>query len=153
MFGRKRPWYAAGLAFECRLCGKCCCGPDEGYVWVTEAQIDAIARLLDISPARMREVYVREVDNRYSLREDHPSNNCIFYRPGEDAPGAGQDGQAGRCLIYPIRPTQCHSWPFWSSNLHSVDTWALAGVRCVGINRGRLHSCDEIEAKRTATRE
>ena len=153
MFGRdKRPWYATGLAFECRLCGRCCCGPDEGYVWVTEEEIAAIARHLGITPARMRELYVRKVDNRHSLKEKRPSNDCIFYRHDPDASGDGE-GASGQCLIYEVRPAQCRSWPFWPSNLTDPDAWAIAGMRCKGINRGRLHTCDEIEAKRKATRE
>lgn len=145
LFARKAPWYAAGLAFECAECGACCAGPDEGYVWVTDEDIAAIARHLAISEQEMRARYVRQVAARTSLIEDPVSKDCVFLRP------AGQGARS--CAIYPVRPVQCRTWPFWPSNLDTPDTWALAQVKCRGVNRGALHTCDEIDAQRKATRE
>jgi len=39
------PWYRDGLRFECATCGNCCTGSD-GFVWVTEEEIAAIAGFL-----------------------------------------------------------------------------------------------------------
>src|SRR5262249_1390597 len=36
------PWYQDGLRFECTRCGKCCSG-FPGFVWVSEAELQAIA--------------------------------------------------------------------------------------------------------------
>ena len=36
------PWYAEGLKFQCTGCGDCCTGAP-GYVWVNQAEIDALA--------------------------------------------------------------------------------------------------------------
>ena len=135
----KQSWYAAGLAFECTGCGRCCAGPQEGYVWVYEDQIAEIAEYLEISETEMREKHVRKVGRRYSLVERKDNNDCIFLTPRS-------------CIIYPVRPTQCRTWPFWPDNLASPDEWAMAGLRCGGINRGSVHSCDEIETRRKATR-
>lgn len=145
LFTRKVPWYAAGLAFECAECGSCCAGPDEGYVWVTDEDIAAIASHLGISAEQMRRDYVRRACGGMSLVEAPVSNDCIFLRPR--GPGA-----AG-CAIYPVRPTQCRTWPFWPSNVESPDTWAIAQIKCPGINRGTLHTRDEIDARRRATAE
>ena len=46
---KKSPWYIGGLHFECGQCGKCCSGPDEGYIWVTKEEIRFIADYLKIS--------------------------------------------------------------------------------------------------------
>ena len=35
-------WYADGWRFSCTQCGDCCSG-SEGYVWVNQAEIDAMA--------------------------------------------------------------------------------------------------------------
>jgi Fe-S-cluster containining protein len=48
-------------------------------------------------------------------------------------------------MIYPVRPSQCRSWPFWPGNLNSAGAWNTAAQKCAGINRGRLHSCEEIQ--------
>ena len=145
LFARKTSWYEAGLAFECAECGVCCAGPVEGYVWVTDKEIAAIAEHLAITDEQMRRKYVRRVHGRSSLVEKNLGKDCIFLRPrGPDARG---------CAIYPVRPLQCRTWPFWPSNIESPDTWALAQIKCRGINRGKLHTCDEIDAKRNATSE
>ncbi len=145
IFTKKPPWYAAGLAFECVGCGRCCAGPHEGYVWVSGDRIAEIAGYLGISVPEMREKYVRKVHGRYSLIEQAGNNDCVFLINN----GAGRR----KCAIYPVRPTQCRTWPFWKSNLRSPHAWASAGERCLGINRGNLIPYDEIEAKRNATSE
>ena len=143
LFAHKTPWYAAGLAFECQECGRCCAGPDEGYVWVTDARIAEIAQFLKISEAEMRNRYVRRVSRRQSLVEQPKTRDCIFLQP---------NGRGGRgCSIYSVRPIQCRTWPFWSRNLADADSWAFAQLRCPGINRGPVHPIEEIETKRDDT--
>jgi len=142
-FKSSEPWYSAGLAFECTGCGACCAGPGEGYVWVDDKEIAAIAAKLQIPEARMRRKYVRKVGRRFSLVERKDNKDCIFLMP---------DGTGGRkCKVYEVRPVQCRTWPFWPSNLGSPDDWAYAGMRCPGINRGDLHDMREIEDKRRIT--
>jgi len=144
LFARRAPWYAGGLAFECTGCGACCAGPEEGYVWVTPDEIAAIAKHLGIPQADVRRKYVRRAGRRYSLVERPGNKDCIFLF---DDPDGGR-----KCLIYPVRPTQCRTWPFWPGNLNRPIDWSLASVRCPGINRGPLHSYEQIEQKRNATR-
>ncbi len=144
-FEDKPPWYINGLAFECTGCGGCCAGPEEGYIWVTDYEIAAIAAELRISEAEMRKKYVRKVGRRMTLVERKDNNDCIFLVT---------DGSGGRkCSVYSSRPMQCRTWPFWPSNVRNPETWALAGMRCPGINRGRMHSCEDIQAGCKKTRE
>jgi len=145
IFARKDPWYLGGLAFQCQQCGRCCEGPEEGYVWVTDEEIAAIAAHLGLTEAQMRRRYVRQVARRYSLVEQKGSRDCIFLQT--DSSGRR------RCRIYPVRPVQCRTWPFWPSNLSDPDTWAEAGRRCRGINCGELVDYNEVEARRRATDE
>lgn len=143
MFSRT-PWYVDGLAFECHRCGQCCAGPEEGYVWITPEEIDAVAEYLDLTVEQLRERYLRRVGRRWSLIEDPASKDCIFL--SYDSDGLSQ------CRMYPVRPTQCRTWPFWPSNLRTPGSWALAQMRCPGINRGPRHAFDEIQRKRDHTR-
>lgn len=140
----KPRWYAAGLAFECTGCGRCCAGPAEGYVWVTAEEIAAIAEHLGLGEPDFRKNYVRKVGRRFSLVEDRVNKDCVFLTPN------GDDGRG--CEVYSVRPRQCRTWPFWPINLTDPDSWSLAGLRCPGVNRGATHHCDEIERKRKATR-
>lgn len=139
------PWYVTGLAFECASCGRCCAGPAEGYVWATDEEIAAIADYMGVSEAELRRKYVRKIAERFSLKERKPSKDCVFLQP------TGVNGRG--CAIYPVRPSQCRTWPFWAQNLTSPDTWARAGMRCRGINRGRVHVRDEIERTRDGSTE
>jgi len=140
---RKPPWYTAGLAFECVQCGRCCAGPEEGFVWVTPDEIAAIAEHLGISVDEMRDKYCKREGRRWTLIERDDNRDCIFL----------VEDERGRkvCRIYPVRPTQCRTWPFWPTNLTSEHAWAMAGLRCPGINRGKVFPCHEIEARRDET--
>ncbi len=146
LFAKDSPWYIAGLAFDCQQCGGCCAGPQEGYVWVTEKEIRRIADHLDMTVKDFRRQYVRRVGSRRSRVEKKPSNDCIFLTEREDGEGQG-------CSIYEVRPQQCRTWPFWPSNIEEPTSWALAGARCPGINRGELVNVEEIETRARTTRE
>jgi hypothetical protein len=146
LFQKKPPWYVAGLAFECTQCGRCCAGPEEGYVWATPEEIAAIAEYLEMPEKQFRREYVRRVGSRFSLKEVKGSHDCVFLQPIE-----GQEGKG--CRIYPVRPTQCRTWPFWPSNIRSPRAWSLAGDRCPGINRGSLHNPETIDAEARRTEE
>ena len=144
-------WYSAGLQFSCTQCGNCCTG-GPGYVWISRQEIVKLAEHLKISPEETIERYCRKIDGRFSLRETRGIGglwDCIFLRDAD--PQAGPDNALHKrrvCGIYPARPQQCRTWPFWNSNLQSRQTWDEAGRRCHGINRGQTHSLRTIEAQR-----
>ncbi len=134
-------WYGKGLRFECIGCGACCAGPDEGYIWLTGSELKRAAEYLKISPKTFREKFVRRVGVRMSLLEHPKTKDCIFLADL----GAGRRG----CVIYPVRPLQCRTWPFWAENLSTPLAWKKAGVKCPGINQGPLWSLEQIERQRT----
>lgn len=127
-------WYAAGLHFECGQCGNCC-GGVPGYVWVTPEEIEAIARFLNLDVETFGKRYLRKVYRGISLIE-MPDYDCVFLQRTSE--GAG-------CKIYPVRPRQCRTWPFWKMNLTSSASFLNYTRRCPGINRGRLFTREEIE--------
>ena len=127
-------WYRAGLAFECTGCGHCCSGPQNGFVWVDDTEIAALAEHIgmgdDIDGFERK--FVRRVGPRKSLIE-YSDGDCIFLDP-----------QSRNCSVYTSRPTQCRTWPFWSSNLASPNRWGAIARDCPGCNRGRVYSVEEI---------
>jgi Fe-S-cluster containining protein len=134
--GNGMPWYVSGLHFECMECGACCAGPNEGYIWVTRAEIQIIADFLKISTGQLRQNYLRRIGLRTTIIEHPNTKDCIFLQ------GIGSQKT---CTIYPVRPSQCRSWPFWPSNLASPNSWNKVAQKCPGINRGKLYSFEEIE--------
>jgi len=133
---KKTPWYIAGLHFECMQCGRCCTGPAAGYIWVTREEMKLIADFLKITTAELRRKFFKRVGLRTTIVENCSTRNCIFLKD-----------EAGRrtCMIYPVRPSQCRTWPFWSENLRNPDTWNETAQKCPGINRGRFYSYEEIQ--------
>ena len=136
-------WYVSGLHFECRQCGRCCSGPTEGYIWVSEPEIELIAEHLKMTPGELRRRHLQRVGVRTTIVEHVATKDCIFLRE--------VDGRR-RCAIYAVRPNQCRTWPFWPENLSTPGAWTMTGMRCPGINYGRYYSCQEVERIRKNTR-
>ena len=126
------PWYRGGLKFECTRCGACCTGAP-GYVWVDEEAIARLAAFRGVPIDPFSRSFVRRVGDRYSLIEK-PGGDCVFW-----------DQQAG-CTVYPARPVQCRTWPFWPENLESEADWDQVRTGCPGAGRGTWFSVEEIEA-------
>ena len=72
-----------------------------------------------------------EVGHRFSLIE-RPGGDCIFW-----------DKSAG-CTVYPARPVQCQTWPFWPENVESPEDWDHVRSVCPGSGHGRVYTVDEI---------
>jgi len=123
------PWYEPGLSFACTQCGNCCTGPT-GFVRFTNAEARAIADHLGLTVARFRKQYTRQVAGAPSLTETRRGRDydCVFLT--RDA-----HGKAG-CSLYPVRPTQCSTWPFWPENLATPRDWADAAKTCPGMQQG-----------------
>jgi len=124
------PWYQDGLRFKCTRCGACCTGPP-GYVWVNDKEIAAIAEYRCESVEETTKRHTRPVNNGRSLREK-ANGDCVFY-----------DKEVG-CTVYPVRPRQCRTWPFWESNVVTPETWRRTCEICPGSGKGELISAEEI---------
>ena len=123
-------WYRDGLRFRCTRCGHCCTGAP-GYVWVTEEDLERIAAFRGEPAEVVARLYARPVGKRRSLREK-ANGDCVFY-----------DRTAG-CTVYPVRPPQCRSWPFWESNVATPEDWERTCADCPGAGQGDLISAEEI---------
>ncbi|MGQ9631999.1 MAG: YkgJ family cysteine cluster protein [bacterium] len=121
-------FFEDGLRFTCQRCNKCCTGTP-GYVYLSEEDIGRLSKGLEISRESFIKTYCRPVRGGYSLIEDE-RYNCIFWKDG--------------CTVYPHRPYQCRSYPFWAENVRSERAWNEEAKRCPGINVGRLHTKEEI---------
>lgn len=116
---KRKSWYQQGLRFECTQCGKCCTG-SPGYVWLKDDEIDAIAAFLQITRSQFCRLYTRSVNSRIALVELKKNYDCIFL-----------DNK--KCRIYPVRPSQCRTFPWWPQNLSSETAWKETAEICEGI--------------------
>jgi len=99
---------------------------------VSEDEIVAMANHLNISIEEFGPLYLRKVGNRWSLLEDQKNFDCIFLKEN-------------KCQIYPVRPTQCKTFPWWLQNLTSEEAWIQAAESCEGIGRGEVVPYETIE--------
>ncbi len=90
--------FNAGACKECE--GNCCIG-ESGYIWVNPKEIEEIAKFLKMDMEIFKERFLIKVGYKYSIKEKPFKNGfaCIFFEKG--------------CTIYPVRPKQCRTYPFW----------------------------------------
>ncbi|MDR0376307.1 MAG: YkgJ family cysteine cluster protein [Spirochaetaceae bacterium] len=129
-----RPFYDEGLRFSCLRCSTCC-RYDEGFVFLTAPDIEALSRELQMKTDDFTAVYCRRIRGpdgslRLSLKEK-ANYDCIFWKDG--------------CSVYKARPLQCRAFPFWPSLLASPAAWKAAARSCPGMGQGVLHTKEEIE--------
>lgn len=132
---RNRPWYADGLRFSCQPdCGACCVDHgDYAYVYLEGDDHERLAEFFDLAPEEFLERYGALDDGHRILRMDGPG--CPFL-----------DG--ARCTVYPARPDQCRTFPFWDENLRGPGNWSRLREFCPGIDRGEHHALLAIEQQR-----
>lgn len=128
-----KPWYDKGLQFTCQRSGNCCKTHGEyAYIYLAEADVVAISAHLGLSRPEFEAQHCTEEDGYTLLRIDSPE--CPFLLEGN------------RCGIYPVRPKQCATWPFWQENLDDRARWeGPVSDCCPGIGQGQLHSREEVE--------
>ena len=133
-------WYSKGLRFRCTQCGNCCRNHGEyAYVYLTRRDLADIPVYLGLERTEFLARYCVAEDGWISLRMDRPA--CPFLTDDN------------RCGIYPVRPKQCQTWPFWKSTLFR-DTWeGPVKACCPGIGQGDLVPAEEIERLARETEE
>jgi Fe-S-cluster containining protein len=104
--------------FSCE--GNCCIG-ESGYIWSTPKEIDDMAEFLGLKREDFVIRYTKKVGYRTSLKElmIRDSFHCIFF-----------DASKKGCQIYPVRPKQCRTFPFWD---HFKDNVEEVVKECPGI--------------------
>jgi len=130
---RPTPWYQDGLRFECTRCGNCCTGAP-GSVRIDEEEAQAMAAHLGLDWADFQERCTRLLEDGSTALTERADHDCVFWSKSQG------------CLVYPVRPRQCRTWPFWRRNLASPAHWAAAAEGCPGIGRGPLHDAAAIGA-------
>jgi len=100
-------------ASACEACGGHCCTGESGYIWATHSEIEKMACFVNLSTEEFATMYLRKVKHRYSLIEKKLAFDnfaCIFF-----------DETKKRCSIYPVRPRQCSTFPFWEQFKNDED--------------------------------
>jgi Fe-S-cluster containining protein len=99
-------------ATACNTCAGRCCTGESGYIYVTRDELQAIAKLLEITQEEFIQTYLFKKGYKYSIKERKvgESYECVFY-----------DAASNGCTIYLARPLQCKTFPFWEYYKTRVD--------------------------------
>jgi hypothetical protein len=125
--GRVLPFFEKQpLRFSCTRCGKCCLTGGAYYVFLTEAESEAIRQRLQLSRSWFRRRYLARLEEGELVLAPGKGERCIFL---------GDDGQ---CRVYPVRPLQCRTYPFWPELAGNARAWNGEARRCEGVNRGKV---------------
>ncbi|MDR2780573.1 MAG: YkgJ family cysteine cluster protein, partial [Synergistaceae bacterium] len=81
-----------------------------------------------------RRDYTSKKYGALSLKERR-DYDCVFLR---------MTGGEAKCDIYPAKPRQCVSFPFWPEALENKDAWERYSDSCPGMNSGKFFSYEEI---------
>jgi Fe-S-cluster containining protein len=124
----RRYFFDDGIRFECLRCGACCTG-DPGIIRISLREVHLLADFLKISIPDLTRMHLRPITSGFSIAEE-ADGTCRFYDQG--------------CRIYPVRPLQCRTYPFWFSQMRSMRQWGKARCLCLGIGTGNLYSREHI---------
>jgi Fe-S-cluster containining protein len=99
---------------------------------VTPFRLRRIGGLLGLGERALREQYVTQDENGETVLKLKEDGDCIFWDQG--------------CTIYPERPRQCRTFPFWGEMLASPGSWSKLREFCHGVDQGRLYRLEDIRA-------
>jgi len=121
---------ATPIRFKCQQgCSSCC--KSGGVVLISDEDVPKISKYLKLSIEDFLKRYTKK-DGKKIFLIDREINDCIFL---ED----------DKCQIYPVRPAQCKTFPFWPQNLKSEKRWHIIMDECPGIGEGKEFSRQDIE--------
>jgi len=119
------------IRFECQKGCANCCKISDGFVLIREKEVKEISKFLKISETEFLKEYTQIKKGILSLI-DHDGKDCIFLKDE-------------KCSVYPVRPIQCQTYPFWPQNLKALRRWYYVEEDCPGIGKGRTYTKEEIE--------
>jgi Fe-S-cluster containining protein len=98
---------------KCQECDGNCCIGESGYIWITQEEIEALAKHLNLTVSMTIDKYLFKARYKYSIKEKQlsPTNYaCVFF-----------DTTKKQCSIYEARPKQCRTFPFWDYFKDKID--------------------------------
>ncbi len=128
-----QPFYERhNLRFSCTRCGRCCMTGGEYYVFLSGQEAERLRNYLQLSQRWFRRHYLQRLESGELVAAAYDDDRCIFLNA------------AGQCRVYPVRPLQCSTYPFWPEVAGSALAWQREARRCEGINQGAVVPVEKI---------
>ena len=105
----------------CRACKGNCCNGESGIISVDGKEAERISAFLKIDLSELIGDYLRRDSYKFTIKELKIDNSyfCVFF-----------DHKTNRCSIYPVRPAQCETFPFWD---YFKDNREILTKECPGV--------------------
>lgn len=103
--------------FTCEKCGECC--KVDGYVYLKKGEAEKIAQYIAIPVDEFKRKFTdwRMLQGRVLKQV---GTECVFLVDR-------------RCVVYPARPVQCSSFPYWKHVINDSDEWEHLKTFCPGV--------------------
>ena len=101
-------------------------------VYVNDAEVGALAALLDMTPAKLR--------RRYTLVDELGWRQLRF----RDGACTFLDPATKRCTVYAARPVQCRTFPYWPELFGPRGWRPEAEALCEGLGHGPAVPSEEV---------
>ena len=124
-----------GMKFKCQGSANCCVSRGNyGFVYLSVKDLNRLSKYFNITVNNFKKNYCVSSNGYLHLKEIYSNGNCQFLNNK-------------KCSIYPARPTQCRTWPFWNENMNTKK-WNKELINfCPGIGKGKKISFSMIEKK------
>jgi len=96
------------------------------YVFLKQQEAEKIRVHLQLSRGWFRRRYLERLKGGELVAASGTDSRCVFLDVN------------GRCKVYPVRPLQCRTYPFWPELVLRKSDWQHEARRCEGINRGAV---------------
>ena len=112
----------SSLPFECTSCGKCC--RTIGNVYMSPEETSAAAEYTNKTVPEFIQSYASHTIHATDSRDEQLPYILLDNVESEKGPSCVfLDPETNFCQIYPVRPIQCSTYPFWSSLLENEYNW------------------------------
>lgn len=113
---------------KCQNCkGKCCTG-ESGFIWITKEEAQNLAQFLKLDFDYFCQNFLIKYGYRFSIKEKKFQDGfaCVFF-----------DEAKFQCLVYPFRPNQCKTFPFWD---YFKENFNELKMECCGVSKIRKNN-------------
>ncbi len=106
------------IKFSCKRCGNCCRVP--GFVHISKTEGKRIAEFLKLDFLDFKKKYTEWILFVGRVLKGNEDSSCIFLKDNS-------------CMIYPVRPEQCRTFPYWKNILNDTSELKYVKEYCKGI--------------------
>lgn len=143
-------YHTQSIRFKCTKCSHCCYGGKYAYVRAGSDEIEKIIAFMEIDADKFKSEYlIKLVDHGYGIRMKYSVLAKALNKKGH----CMLLNSEGKCSVYPVRPTQCRTYPFWPEILISEEKWNNERQRCEGIQQGEIIQTEYIEQQKKLSAE